>query len=1145
MSIDGDIAMDKIVRCFEQMEKHPTCLCPYLLTALWRFTLAQVEEKLLECARKIHNAVAGGDPYLDLRYVYERFRLVANGDGREKRLGALMAVAFENVGEEGVGVDFGGIEFTVAGQKEICQLEVKEARSMLAKAYPEGGYPRWQEEFKMVDIRRELDVASLKKVPWEAFELTVSMLGEVERHNTVAIQRREDRKELNGTYSTLRNRRATRSCSGSVPETFEEYVQRENEDLMEDPIKDTQLKTWNVVAVGKPGEHLSAPVDIGMFFEVLRHMDRHRDIKDDRKKLNLAEFRRQATEHADKWIRPGVRQDGGAVRKGREQDLAWRVNMASISTTTRKANGGNKLPDKKKRATKNEVQRKKESRNPLWQRMSGLYPDHFFVRGYEERMAAIREFPEDLVYGQRFSQNRDELKPLQYRIFANDPGQNNVACCVDLISGEQFILTRDDVLEKSGINHRCAETNKLRNRIGMKPLAEYEKKLADHSSKTVDATKSMKRVRLVAENAGMLRELKYGILGKKRARLGFDVHCRSLKVYDKFWASLWKTKLEDGEERKPPVVMFESAKFPSGGRGRRMVGVKKSAMTCVRMHHTFPVAHWHTTASCTCGHVLEDVTYVARPATRDEKRVKKMRKRKKRLEKSIKKLDKNTTKSKGKKAKRDLESATERLTRAEKKVEEDAQSKEEKTRTSRDVKCCKGTCRVNGTSLKNRDVHAAYENIGLRGVTRWVFGLPCPGRFHPNQVIRGESQVSIPAFDKLDIMKTTIEKVEWCAMAVEEKEATWLVQAWELEAEADAAFKSLKKNVDALRAAHHAVVQEAYDTHGMSTKEERSKVYKEAGEAAKVHMPNVRLQASRISECLDGVRGILSHILEENPNLQRPFPARRAAGDSEKTATCMQALLSVEEEEVRKASASQHEHPRIIEAKGILANAKDNHQTAIAAAQRAEECRGRVKRRFRDRYRKRVLASPTGDAPTRVTRSVLARQQVARTNELTQIKVDNDWKRLCKETICADEAAKKTRAELLEFATSLGRWKGAPKTSEKKSKRRYRTGLNMFRWNGASSLVGDEGAAGQDVRRPSGRPAAGSSAAPRPRRTKRPATIQAPPDKDVGRTSKASRSTRLSEQSGASTSKRPGASPSNGTRGKRPRKQRTPVQAPE
>lgn len=928
-------------------------------------------------------------------------------------------------------------------------------------------------------------------------------------------------------------------------QTFEEYVQQENKDLMEDPTKDTQLKTWNVVAVGKPGEHLSAPVDIEMFFEVLRHMDRHTDIKDNDKKLNLAEFKGQATEHAAKWIRPGKRQGGGAVREGREQDLAWRVNMASISTTTRKANGGNKLPNKKKRATKNEAQRKNESRNLLWWRRSGLYPDHFFVGGYDERIAAIEEFPEDVVYGQRFSQNRDELKPLQYRIFANDPGQNNVACCVDLISGEQFILTREDVLEKSGINHRCAETNKLRNRIGMERLAEYEKKLADHSSKTVDATKSMKRVKLVAEHAGMLRELKYGILGKKQARLGFDVHCRSLKVYDKFWASLWKTKLEDGEERKPPVVMFESAKFLSGGRGRRMVGVKKSAMTCVRMHHTFPVAHWHTTASCTCGHVLEDVTYVARPATKDEKRVKKLRKRKKRLEKSVKKLgEKNTTKSKGKKAKRDLESATERLTRAEKKVEEDAQSKEEKTRTSRDVKCCKGTCHVNGTSLKNRDVHAAYENIGFRGVIRWVFGLPCPGRFHPNQVIRGESQVSIPAFDKLDIMKTTIEKVECCAMAVKEGEATWLVQAWELEAEADAAFKLLKDDVDALRAAHHAVVQEAYDTEGMSTKEERSKVYKEAGAAAEVHMPNVRLQASRISECLDGVRGILRHILEENPNLQRPFPARRAAGDSEKTATCMQALLSVEEE-LRKASGSQHEHPGIIEAKGILANAEDNHRTAIAAAERAEECRGRVKRRFEGRYRKRVLASPTGDAPTRVTRGVRAAQQDARTKELTQIEGDNDWETLCMETKCADKAAKKTRAKLQEFATSLGRWKGPPTTSEKKSKRRYRTGLNMFRWNGASSLVGDEGAAGQDVRGPSSPPAAGSSAAPRSRRTKRLATSQGLPDKDVGRTSKASRSTRRSGQSGASTSKRPGASPSGGTRGKRPRKQRTPVQAPE
>jgi hypothetical protein len=823
--------MDKIVRCFEHMEKHPTCLCPYLLTALWRFTLAQVEDKLLECARKIHNAVAGGDPYLDLRYVYERFLLVANGRGREKRLGALMAVAFENVG----GGSVGGIEFNGAEQKEKCRVEVDRARSMLADAYPEGGYPRWQKQYKMADIRRELDVASLKKVPWEAFELTGWMLGEVERHNTVAIQRRDARKALSVTYSTLRNtlrnRPATRSCS--VPETFEEYVQQQNKDLMEDPTKDTQLKTWNVVAVGKPGEHLSAPVDVEMFFEVLRHMDRHTDIEDNRKKLKLAEFKNQATEHAAKWIRPGKRQGGGAVREGREQDLYWRVNMASMSTTTRKASGGNKLPEKKNRATKIEAQRKKESKNLLWQRRSGLYPDHFFVGGYDERIAAIGKFAEDVAYGQRFSQNRDELKPLQYRIFANDPGQNNVACCVDLISGERFILTRDDVLEKSGINHRCAETNKLRNSIGMEPLAEYDKKLADHSSKTVDATKSMERVKLVAENARMLRELKYGILGKKEARLGFNVHCRSLKVYDKFWASLWKTKLEDGEERKPPVVMFESAKFPSGGRGRRMVGVKKSAMTCVRMHHTFPVAHWHTTASCTCGHVLEDVTYVARPATKDEKRVKKLRKRKKRFEKSVKKLE-NTTKSKGKKVKRELESATERLTRAEKKVEEDAQSKEEKTRTSRDVKVCNGiTCRVNGTSLKNRDVHAAYENIGFRGVIKWVFGLPCPGRFHPNQVIRGESQVSIPAFDELDILKTTIEKVECCAMAVEAGEATWLVQAWELEAEADAAFESLKKYVDALRAAHHAVVQGAYDTYGMSTKEERIKVYEEAGEGCR------------------------------------------------------------------------------------------------------------------------------------------------------------------------------------------------------------------------------------------------------------------------------------------------------------------------
>ena len=321
-------------------------------------------------------------------------------------------------------------------------------------------------------------------------------------------------------------------------------------------------------------------------------------------------------------------------------------------------------------------------------------------------------------------------------------------------------------------------------------------------------------------------------------------------------------------------------------------------------------------------------------------------------------------------------------------------------------------------------------------------------------------------------------------------------------------------------------------------------MYKEAGEAAEVHMPNVRLQASRISECLDGVRGILSRILEENPNLSRPFPARRAAGDSEKTATCMEALLSVEEE-LHKASGSQHDHPSITEAKGILANAEDNHRTAIAAAERAEECRGHVKRRFEERYRKRVLASPTGDAPTRVTRSVLKAQQVARTNELTQIKGDNDWERLCMETKCADEAAKNTRAKLQEFATLLGRWKGPPTTSEKKSKRRYRTGLNMFRWNGASSLVGDEGAAGQDVRGPLSRPAAGSPAAPRSRRSKRLATSQAPLDKDVARTSKAPRSTGRSEQSDASTSKRLGASPSNGTRGKRPRKQRTPVQAPE
>jgi len=658
---------------------------------------------------------------------------------------------------------------------------------------------------------------------------------------------------------------------------------------------------------------------------------------------------------------------------------------------------------------------------------------------------------------------------------------------------------------------------------------------------------------LVAEHAGMLRELKYGILGKKEARLGFNVHCRSLKVYDKFWASLWKTKLEDGEERKPPVVMFESAKFPSGGRGRRMVGVKKSAMTCVRMHHTFPVAHWHTTASCTCGHVLEDVTYVAPPATKDEKRVKKLRKRKKRLEKSVKKLgEKNTTKSKGKKVKRELESATERLTRAEKKVEEDAQSKEEKTRTSRDLKVCNGTCRVNGTSLKNRDVHAAYENIGFRGVIKWVFGLPCPGRFHPNQVIRGESQVSIPAFDELDIMKRTIEKVECCAMAVEAGEATGLVQAWELEAEADAAFELLKDDVNALRATHYAVVQEAYKTEGMSTKEERTKVYTEAGKAAEVHMPNVRLQASRISECLDGVRGILRHILEKNPNLSRPFPARRAAGDAEKTATCMQALLSVEEEAVRKAYGSQYEHPRIIEAKGILANAEDNHRTAIAAAEWAEECRGHVKRRFEERYWERVLASPTG-APTRVTRSFLAAQQVARTNartnartkELTQIEGDKDWKTLCMKTKCADEAAKNTRAKLQEFATLLGRCKGPPKTSEKKSKRRYRTGLNMFRWNGASSLVGDEGAADQDVRGPSGPPAAGPPAASRPRRSKRLATSQGLPDKDGGRSIKAPRSTGRSEQSGASNSKRRGASTSGGTRAKQPRKQRTPVQARE
>jgi hypothetical protein len=381
---------------------------------------------------------------------------------------------------------------------------------------------------------------------------------------------------------------------------------------------------------------------------------------------------------------------------------------------------------------------------------------------------------------------------------------------------------------------------------------------------------------------------------------------------------------------------------------------------------------------------------------------------------------------------------------------------------------------------------------------------------------------------------------------VEAGEATGLVQAWELEAEADAAFELLKDDVNALRATHYAVVQEAYKTEGMSTKEERTKVYTEAGKAAEVHMPNVRLQASRISECLDGVRGILRHILEKNPNLSRPFPARRAADDSEKTATCMQALLSVEEEKVRKASGSQREHPRIIEAKGILANAEDNHRTAIAAAKRAEKCRGRVKRKFEERYRKRVPASPTGDAPTRVTRGVLERQQVARTKELNQIKDDNDWKTLCMKTKCADEAAKNTRAKLQEFATLLGRCKGPPKTSEKKSKRRYRTGLNMFRWNGASSLVGDEGAADQDVRGPSGPPAAGPPAASRPRRSKRLATSQGLPDKDGGRSIKAPRSTGRSEQqSGASTSKRSGASTSGGTPAKRPRKQRTPVQARE
>ena len=354
--------------------------------------------------------------------------------------------------------------------------------------------------------------------------------------------------------------------------------------------------------------------------------------------------------------------------------------------------------------------------------------------------------------------------------------------------------------------------------------------------------------------------------------------------------------------------------------------MKQCRKACLRMHHTFPVPHWRTTLSCTCAHELEDLTYVARPATKDEKRVKKLTRREKRLAKRVERLEKaeSTTKSKMKKAEKELKSARDRLRRAKEKVTEDAQSKEEETRTSRDVKVCKGTCRANGTSLKNRDVHSGYENIGLRGVMKWVFGRPCPGRLHPDKVMREESQVSVPAFDALDTIKTTIEQVECCAISMEAGGAKFFVEAWKLGWGADAASVSLKKNVRALREAHGSIIREAYDKkNGMSTVAKRRKVYGEAGKAAEQRMPSVKLEASRIMTCLDGVRGILRDILKDRPDFQRPFPARRAADDSRKTATCMRALLSVEE--LHEPSGTHAEHPDINKARAILGEAEYNH----------------------------------------------------------------------------------------------------------------------------------------------------------------------------------------------------------------------------
>ncbi len=81
------------------------------------------------------------------------------------------------------------------------------------------------------------------------------------------------------------------------------------------------------------------------------------------------------------------------------------------------------------------------------------------------------------------------------------------------------------------------------------------------------------------------------------------------------------------------------------------------------------------------------------------------------------------------------------------------------THTSRDVKFCRHCGEIDGIPNHNRDV-LADGNIGFRGTTEGLCGLPCPSRLHPAALVRNTGRQKIDGINVLIEIEHIIFKME-------------------------------------------------------------------------------------------------------------------------------------------------------------------------------------------------------------------------------------------------------------------------------------------------------------------------------------------------------------------------------------------------